>query len=85
VESCLGTAEQGHQLFMHNLDNLLTRSEAAQDFLAYSPFLNPVDKIFNDFEIDVRFEEREPHLAKRLFDVIFFKNTSAAEFLKNRL
>ena len=44
-----------------------------------------LDKIADDLDVDVGFEQREPNLTKRFFDIALSDATLTFESLKNAL
>ena len=59
-------AESLDQFVAHDLDDLLAGRERGQHFLAHGFGLDAVDQLFDDFEVDVGFEQRQPNFAQRL-------------------
>ncbi len=56
LEAALGVAEKRHHLVANNLDDLLRRHEAAQHAVVdrvHGAIPHPVDKRFDDLEVDV--------------------------------
>ena len=78
-------AEQRGQLVVEDFDDLLAGRDAAEDFLAERLFLDPRDEILRDLEIDVRLEQRQPHLAHGVVDVRLADRPVAAEVLEDVL
>jgi len=62
MDLLLLAAHQGGHLFLYNLDQLLSRGEASHHFLTDRPSLDLLDKILDDLEIDIGFQEGHPHL-----------------------
>jgi hypothetical protein len=85
MELRLGAAQKRHEFLVDDLDDLLTRSEAAKYILANGPFLNAADKILDDLEVDVSLKERKAHLAQSFLYIVFLKDASASKLLENRL
>ena len=80
-----GVPQQGDQLLMHNLDDLLCRRQAAHDFRAHGPFLDRGHKILDHLEVDVRFQQSKAHLAHGRVDVRFRQFALAAQLVKDSL
>ena len=55
----------------------------AQHFLAERLVLDVLDEVADDPDIDVGFEQREPDLAQRLFDIALADPALALEFFEN--
>ena len=51
------------------LDQVLLGRQRAQHFLAERLAFDVLDEVADDLDIDVGFEQREPDLAQRLFDI----------------
>ena len=68
------------QLGRDELDQMLLGRERAEHFLAERLGLDVLDKIANDLDIDVGFEQREPDFAQRLFDIALGDAPGALEF-----
>ncbi len=85
MELCLRAAQKRHKLPMNDLDDLLTGSEAAENFTSHGPFLNAADKILNDLEVDIRLKERQANFAQSFLNIVFLKDSPAPELLENRL
>src|SRR3989442_1291560 len=78
-------AEERSQLIVENLNDLLTRGDAAQNVFAERFCLDTRDEIFRDLKIDVGLEQSEPDLAQRAVDVGFADLPMAAQVLENIL
>src|SRR3954469_7056648 len=70
---------------MKNLNDLLTRRDAAEHFLAERLLLDPSDELLGNLEIDIRFQQREAHLPERVIDVGFADRAMTAKVLKDVL
>ena len=79
-----GAAQELDQLIPHHLDDLLPRREGPEDFLADGLLPDAVDEALDDLEVDVRLEQRDADLAKRLDDVLLGKATITAEAIEDR-
>ncbi len=64
---------------------MLARRERGQHFLAHSLCLDAVDKIFDDFEVDVGFKQRQTNLFHRLGDVLFREDGLSAKGFEGAL
>ncbi len=62
-------AHEGGQFLVDDADQRLARAEAAGDFFAQRLFLHPRDKVANDRQRDVGFQERHAHFAQHLLRV----------------
>ncbi len=78
-------AEQSRQLIMKNLNDLLTGRDASQHFLAQRLLFDPRDETLRDLKIDIRFQQREAHLAHRIVDVRLADRAMPAQVLENVL
>ena len=63
-------AQQGHQLVVDDLHHLLPRRQRLEDVLADGLFADALDEGLDDLEVDVGFEEGDPHFAEGLLDVL---------------
>ena len=66
------------QLFPHDLDDLMTRGQALEDFLTNGLHANPLDEVLDDLEVDVGFEQRETNFFQRFRDVLFGEDPRTA-------
>jgi len=78
-------AEQLHQLAVHDLHDLLRGGQRGEDVLADGLLLDAVDEGADDLEVDVRLQEGDADLAKRLLDVLLGQATAPAELVEDRL
>jgi hypothetical protein len=62
-------AKGGDQLLVDDLDDLLGRGEAPGHLLADRPLPHPANEVLDHPEIDVGFEQGEPHLAQGRVDL----------------
>ena len=76
-------AHQVDELFVHGLHHLLSRRDALQHLLPESTLLDACNERPCDLVVDVRFQQRTPHLSKRLFDVGLGQLSVATKFLEN--
>src|SRR5688572_14540549 len=78
-------AQQVHQFIVNDFDDLLAGLDALDHFLAERLGLHPVDEIPGNLEIHVRFQQRHPHLAQRVADVLFRNLAETAKILESVL
>src|SRR5262249_6853964 len=71
-------AEEREHLVPDNLDHLLGRSQAAQDFLIERALANAIDERLDDLEVDVGFEQRHPDFPEARLDRFFRQPSFAA-------
>ena len=64
-------AKRRDQFVADNLDDLLAGRKRRQHFLSDGLGLDAVDQLFDNFEVDVGFKQRQANLAQRLGDVFF--------------
>ena len=72
-------AHEGCQFVANNLHHLLAGRQAAHDFLADTLLAHALHEVFDDLEIDVRFQKRQPDFARCLLDVGFRQLAAAAQ------
>ena len=70
------------QFVVHDLDQRLARGQAGQHFLADRADLDALDQGLHHRQRDVRFEQRDAHLAQRLADVFLGQAAAAAQALR---
>ena len=70
---------------MKNLNDLLAGRDAAQHFLAQRFFFDARDEILGDLKINIRFQQREPHLPHRIIDVRLADRAMPAQILEDVL
>ena len=70
LQSTCNFAKEREQFVANDLDDLLDRGQALEDGLIGRLVAYPVDESLDDLEVDVGFEQREPNLAQRRFDVL---------------
>src|SRR3990172_5260523 len=68
---------------MDDFDDLLRRRKRAMHFLAHGLLAHAPEKVLDNLEVDVGFEQRQPYLAQRLVDVGLGQNAFAREFLED--
>ena len=78
-------SERLHQLVAHDLDDLLGGRERSHHFLAERLLANVVNQFFDDFEVDIGFQQRQPNFAQRLLDVLFRQAALATQVLEGAL
>ena len=78
-------AESLDQFVAHNLDDLLARRKRGQHFLPHGFGLDAVNQLFDHFEVDVGFQQRQPDFAQRLRNVFLAQPGLAAKALKRAL
>ncbi len=79
LQAASGVAEERDHLVAHDLDDLLRRREAAEDFLVERAVADAVGERLDDLEVDVRFEQRHADFAKRRLDGRFAQAGLAAQ------
>jgi hypothetical protein len=70
---------------VHDVDDLLRGRERSEHFGAERLLLHPRRELAHDLEVDVRFEHRHAHFAKRLVEVLFGHHAPGAELLEGGL
>ncbi len=78
-------AEDLDQFLIDDADNLLRRRKGLQNFLPQRTFFDAFDKLFNDFEIDVGFEQRDADFTERRLHVFGSQASFAAHVFENTL
>jgi len=68
---------------MHNLYNLLTRSQAFQHRASNGAFPDSGYKVLYNLEVHVALKQRHPHLAQCLIDIFFGKTSTIAQPFKD--
>ena len=69
AEGAIAGAEHRGQLIVDDLDDLLAGVDALEDLVADRAFLDARDEVLDDLVVDVRLEQRQPHLAHGGIDV----------------
>ncbi len=64
---------------MDDLDHLLGRAHALERFLSQTFLAHAFHKVFDDLEVNVRFQKRQPHFAQTGLHVFFGELTAPAE------
>ena len=75
-------AQKLGQFIANDFDHRLIRLQTAEYFLTHRFGANVGDKIFSDFEIDVRFQEGTSYLTQSRVDIAFGKFSLAAQIRK---
>ena len=84
-EPRVARAHQRGQLVMDDLHDLLAGCNALEDVLAERALAHTPDEALHDLEVDVRLEEREPHLAHRARDRLFVEPALLAQVAERAL
>jgi hypothetical protein len=78
-------AEDFDQFLIDDADDLLGRRERGEYFLAQDPLLHVFYQLFDDFEVDVGFEQGDADLAQRRIHVFGGEPAFAAQIFKDAL
>ena len=70
---------------MDDLHDLLARRETLQDVLTEGTLLDRRGEALGDLQVDVRLEEREPHLAHGLRDRLLVETSAPAQIAERAL
>ena len=70
-------AHEARELFIYDLDDLLSRRQALEPFAANGAVRHGLDEILNDHEVDVRFQQGELDLAHGFLHVAFVELSPA--------
>ena len=73
LDSRVSRAEQVNQLIVNDFDNLLPGLNALDHFLAQGLGFDALNEIARDLEIDIGFQQCQPHLTQSIADV-FLRN-----------
>ena len=84
-QAAFGVAEERQHLVADDLDDLLPGRQALQDRLVHGLVADAIDERLDDLEVDVGFEQRQPDLAQRGFDMLGREPDFAAQRLENIL
>ncbi len=79
VQNLVLFAHRRNQFITNDFDELLTRGQALVNFMTNRLLFNAVDKITNNRQRDVCFQQRHAHFAQRFLDVVFGKASAAAD------
>src|SRR2546425_3754244 len=85
VERRVLRAQQSDQLVVDDFDDLLARLNALNDLLADRLFLDSLDEIAGDLEIDIGVQQRHPDLAQRISHVGLGNLSQSAQVPENVL
>ena len=75
-------AQKFDQLIAQNLDDLFGGGKSSRHLLTDGLFLDVIDQLLDDFEIDVGLKQREANGAQRLLHVFFVEGGLATEGLE---
>ena len=81
VAGGIGGTHQRDQFAMHNADEGLPGCQGLHDVRAERFFFHAGDEFLDDRQADIRFQQRHPHFAQRVGDVVFGKARLAAQRL----
>lgn len=79
IEPCGLAPEQGNQFVIDDFNNLLGRVHALERLLTQTLHAHAFHKVLDDFEIDVSFQKRQPHLAQARLHVFLGEPAVPAE------
>ena len=79
MEGPIPRAEDGGQLLVDDLDDLLAGVEAFEDLGTDCARADAGDEVLDDAEVDVRLEQRQPDGAHRFVDVGFGDAAAAGQ------
>src|SRR2546430_9320705 len=82
-ESMTAAAQQLDQLLVHDLDDLLRRSQGSENVLADRLHFHAVDEAADDLEVDVGLQERHPYFPESFLDVVFAQAALAAQTIED--
>jgi hypothetical protein len=83
AELLVARAHEFGQLLVDDLDQLLTGRQAGQHLLAQRPLFDIGNELFDDPKVDIRFEERQAHLAQTFLDIALGQLAVALELLED--
>jgi hypothetical protein len=69
VQLGLGTAHQGRQLLVDDLDHLLAGGQAVHDLLAHRAFADALHEVLDNLIVDVGLQQGHAHFAEAFLDV----------------
>ena len=81
----VGAAHHFDQLVVYDFDYLLPRRQTRKNVLSHRLLLDFSDELFDNLEVDVRFEQRQLDLPHGVVDVRLRQYALAAQFLKGIL
>src|SRR4026208_458920 len=73
------------ELIPDDFDDLMSGTQALQDFLANGLLTDAIDELFDDLKVDVCFKKRKPHIFQRFREVLLREHPLPPEFLENSL
>ena len=82
VQPMIASAQDGRQLLVDHLNNLLTGVQPLQQVGVEAARLHLGDKLPRDAEVDVGLQKRYAHLFQRLVNILFRESTLAPKPLK---
>ena len=85
VDAALRAAHERREFLIDNLDDDLRRRQRLEDFLADCAFLDRLDEVLDDLEIDIGFEERHADFPHRLVDIVLRQLAMTAQLLERLL
>src|SRR5262249_42248893 len=85
MEWCGIASEQRSQFVMENFYDLLSGRDAADNRFTQRLLLHAGDKFSGDLKIDIRFEQRQAHLAQSSVDIRLADNPMPTEIFENLL
>ena len=71
--------KQAHQFLMNDLDDLLRRADALDEFLPQALLADVLHKVLDDLEVDVGLQKGKAHLAQAGLDIFFRQLAASAE------
>jgi len=77
--------EDAHELFVHDLDDLLRRVQGLADLRTLGALLDRRDEVLDDRQRDVGFEQGDPDLPRGRIDVVVGQAPLAAQRGEDRL
>ncbi len=84
-EVAAASAHQRGELVGDDLHHLLAGVQRAQHVLPEGPLLDRRGELLHDLEVHVGLEQREPHLAHRLVDVVLGQLAARADIVEGGL
>jgi hypothetical protein len=78
----LAAHQSGHFL-VDDLDDLLTRRQAAHDLLAQRPLLDAGDELLDHLEVDIGLQQGHAHFTQTFGNIFFRKGSVAFETLED--
>ena len=78
-------AQRGDQFLMDDFDDLLRGSQGSADFGADRALPHAAQKVLDDREVDVGFQQRQAHFAQRRVDVLLGQDAALGQLVKDCL